>query len=414
MKATVGLLPRNSGPGVGPGKTHCPAELETNIKSCNEQACPEIIDCQITEECSKTCGGGERTCKRTCKNGDFGNGCDPAEEFKSENCNENDCPFLNQCDIDAISCSVTCGSGTKVCENTCENGQFGTDSECLEENRYTEEACNDGICPQIEECSDFSECTVSCGGGIKTCVNVCSNGGQWGVDCDENQKINLESCNLGSCPEVVECTDFSECSKTCGGGTKRCERSCSNGGIWGIDCDENDRYNEVACNENSCPEIEQCEITEPCSVTCGGGTKQCRNSCLNGEFGNGCDSNLEFTIEECNPQPCAELITCDIDSAQCSVTCGGGKKSCENTCKNGEFGVDPECLLENQFIEINCGESSCPEVIDCNNFSTCSKSCGGGEKTCERTCSNNGEWGTDCDPNLKIKTETCNDFECRK
>merc|ERR1712098_370314 len=109
------------------------------------------------------------------------------------------------------------------------------------------------------------------------------------------------------------------------------------------DCDETDRYNEVSCNENSCPEIEQCDITEPCSVTCGGGTKQCRNTCLNGEFGNGCDINLEFTIEECNQQPCAELITCDIDSAQCSVTCGGGKKSCENTCKNGEFGVDPEC-----------------------------------------------------------------------
>ena len=220
---------------------HCSAEFETNIKNCNEHSCPEIIDCEISEECSKTCGGGVKTCARTCLNGSFGNGCDPALEFKSENCNQQKCPVLEKCSLADIECSVSCGSGTRICENSCENGQFGVDLECPEENRFTQ-----------------------------------------------------ENCNSGDCPEILECSNFSDCSKTCGGGSKRCERSCSHGGIWGVDCNENDKFNVVDCNDQSCPELQECEITEPCSASCGGGIRKCQNTCLFGIFGSGCDPDQEM------------------------------------------------------------------------------------------------------------------------
>ena len=162
-----------------------------------------------------------------------------------------------------------------------------------------------------------------------------------------------------------ECSDFSECSKSCGGGNRECQNTCRDGdqpGEFGNHCPAELEFNRENCNEQNCPELIDCEISEECSATCGGGVKTCTRTCLNGEFGNGCDANLEIKSESCNENACPTLVECNINSAPCSVTCGSGTKMCENTCENGQFGVDPECLESNKFQEENCDLSPCPEV----------------------------------------------------
>ena len=52
----------------------------------------------------------------------------------------------------------------------------------------------------IGECEDFSPCSETCGGGVKTCDLPCVNG-QWGVDdeCPTSLRIYTEVCNTKVC-----------------------------------------------------------------------------------------------------------------------------------------------------------------------------------------------------------------------
>ena len=54
---------------------------------------------------------------------------------------------------------------------------------------------------------------------------------------------------------VDECTNFGECSATCGDGSKSCENSCQNG-AFGIDseCPESDRIKTSVCKIKECHE----------------------------------------------------------------------------------------------------------------------------------------------------------------
>ena len=52
----------------------------------------------------------------------------------------------------------------------------------------------------IGECDDFSPCSVTCGGGVKTCDRTCLDG-QWGVhdECPITLRIFTEVCNTKAC-----------------------------------------------------------------------------------------------------------------------------------------------------------------------------------------------------------------------
>ena len=56
--------------------------------------------------------------------------------------------------------------------------------------------------------------------------------------------------------------------------------------------------------------VVDCKLPD-CSVTCGGGTKQCSRTCENGEFGqDGCPLDEKDKLEQCNDQPCRMLENC--------------------------------------------------------------------------------------------------------
>ena len=54
---------------------------------------------------------------------------------------------------------------------------------------------------------------------------------------------------------ITDCDDFGECSLTCGGGERTCERSCENGSWGDAECPTSQQQNRVACNEQPCPGI---------------------------------------------------------------------------------------------------------------------------------------------------------------
>ena len=130
--------------------------------------------------------------------------------------------------------------------------------------------------------SEWSSCTVSCGGGEKSrtrpVATAASNGGK---DC-EGEATESEACNTEGCP--VNCQwgsygDWSSCSVSCGGGEKSRTRpvatAASNGGQ---DC-EGDATESKACNTGGCPV--NCQWGSygnwsSCSVSCGRGEKSRR------------------------------------------------------------------------------------------------------------------------------------------
>ena len=54
----------------------------------------------------------------------------------------------------------------------------------------------------------------------------------------------------------------------------------------------------------------------------------------------------------------AELVECQL-TGSCSVTCGGGVRTCNRICNNGVFGVNKECPASQELNSENCNPSEC-------------------------------------------------------
>jgi len=54
----------------------------------------------------------------------------------------------------------------------------------------------------LDECSNFGDCDVACGGGSQTCENTCNNS-VWGKTkvCSAGNQFNTQPCNVQECPK---------------------------------------------------------------------------------------------------------------------------------------------------------------------------------------------------------------------
>ena len=126
-------------------------------------------------QCSKTCGGGSQRRSRQCllpeRQGGLA-GC-PGEDSETRDCSTNNCPAFTPWS-EWSACTVTCGGGQRTAQRECVVARTeDTESLCEGESLRTEE-CNTGQCEQWTTWAAWTPCTRSCGGGARRRVRQCT------------------------------------------------------------------------------------------------------------------------------------------------------------------------------------------------------------------------------------------------
>ena len=207
--------------------------------------------------------------------------------------------------------------------------------------------------------------------------------------------------------------NWGACSATCGAGTKRRTRACSNPApAWGgKGCGS--ALSEVSpCEQRPCPEHglwSAWGAWTACSRSCGGGARSRSRTC-SGRLHGGIDcSGGSVGTDACNAQPCP------IDGGwstwgtwtACSKTCSAGTKHRSRTCTNPSpahhgkacYGREQGGLNVEARDSMACTERPCPTHgvwREWGSWSDCSTSCGPGSATRHRTCVDPIHGGTAC------------------
>ncbi|XP_078679014.1 A disintegrin and metalloproteinase with thrombospondin motifs 9-like [Branchiostoma floridae x Branchiostoma belcheri] len=136
-----------------------------------------------------------------------------------------------------------------------------------------------------------SECSVRCGTGTVTrviqCVKNPLSSQPIVVDdkyCEDQRPSDVERCSGECLPTHWEFTQWSECTRTCGGGSRFRDASCldsSGNPVSHDECDASNRIVDQICNDHACPQWVVNDWTG-CSVTCGDGVRHRQAFCHNG------------------------------------------------------------------------------------------------------------------------------------
>jgi len=227
--------------------------ISSEAHPCNKASCLKPLTCKWSAwlawtPCSKSCDHGVSSRTRI---------LDEASDVMAEKCmasgqsTENKTCFRQACPQDCeldqwgawSSCSRSCGSGfshrtriPKVLE------QFG--GKGCEEHRVEEIGCHLRPCPRNCQWSfwgDWQSCSVTCGGGNRTRKRVQTvlpedGGAQCNGSAEETQP-----CRKSNCPfdcQYEDWGDWSDCSTSCGQGTRSRARGYANASNGGHPCVE--------------------------------------------------------------------------------------------------------------------------------------------------------------------------------
>uniref|UniRef100_A0A3B4VJ60 ADAM metallopeptidase with thrombospondin type 1 motif 9 n=1 Tax=Seriola dumerili TaxID=41447 RepID=A0A3B4VJ60_SERDU len=221
-----------------------------------------------------------------------------------------------------------------------------------------------------------SECTAQCGLGYRTLEIYCAkisraDGKTQKVDdryCSGQRKPDdKEGCHGDCNPGGWEYSPWSECSKSCGGGTRRrgavCRKAAETGGDESK-CSQRDKLTVQPCNEFLCPQWKTGDWSE-CLVTCGKGYKHRQTWCQFGEDrldDHFCGSSKPESVQTCQQQECASWQVGPW--GQCTTSCGPGYQMRAVKCVVGSYGAvmdDTECNAATRPTDTqDCELAQCP------------------------------------------------------
>ena len=362
-----------------------------------DTVCPEWVAWEPWTSCSTTCGTGTRERIRECPMG----GCD-GDPVESEPCNGNKaCPTWSVWS-QPTACSKTCGGGIRLETRHCLNASNQHCAETFNSTTFIrEEPCSTQKCPMWSEWGYYSDCSKTCGNGVKQRKRHCLYG-----DVCEGESEQSSFCNADFCPYMSGWTMWSSCSVTCGEGLRVRHRKCINGS----DC-EGDVTEVKACTANGglCPTPGQWSQWGACSEQCDGGIQSRNRPCLNGQPGElGCIAAFDET-RVCNQRPCPFYTP--WQSSSCSASCGGGFEAQSRSCANLATGLEYYCTEETTRL-VKCNEQQCPLWTAWSAYGECSRTCGVGKKTRNRTCKNGYVGQVGCDVDSTIDEATCSTDAC--
>ncbi|XP_043543475.1 SCO-spondin-like [Chiloscyllium plagiosum] len=271
------------------------------------------------------------------------------------------------------SCSRSCDVGSRRRFRSPTNPPAALGGRECEGDMMEMEYCSLQLCDRVwSEWGQWSECSVSCGGGFRnrTRVNISS------------QSSQLTSCNNQPCEaHQLNCSDgtvWRDCSvgpETCTelSAGKELSRNCSPGCY----CQDG-----LLFQEGDCVPVTDCQCVDGGQVYQAGATvlKDCNScTCLSGQIGN-----------------CTQRV-CDVNGdwsdwtpwSDCSISCGGGIQRRFRFCTNPRAaGNGLPCLGPEE--EINpCNVQQCSRAGawgEWSLWSDCSRSCGDGVRSRSRLC----------------------------
>ncbi|XP_061542969.1 A disintegrin and metalloproteinase with thrombospondin motifs 9 isoform X3 [Phycodurus eques] len=237
------------------------------------------------------------------------------------------------------------------------------------------EACN----PECElrwHVARKSECTAQCGPGYRTldifCAKISHTDGKIQKVDDrycigQRKPDDKEGCHGDCNPGGWEYSSWSECSKSCGGGTRRrgavCRKAAETEGHESK-CSQRDKLAVQPCNEFVCPQWKNGDWSE-CLVTCGKGYKHRQTWCQFGEdrLDDGfCGSSKPESVQTCQQQECASWQVGPW--GQCTTSCGLGYQMRAVKCVVGSYGAvmeDTECNAATRPTDTqDCELAHCP------------------------------------------------------
>uniref|UniRef100_A0A8D0L7W9 ADAM metallopeptidase with thrombospondin type 1 motif 9 n=1 Tax=Sphenodon punctatus TaxID=8508 RepID=A0A8D0L7W9_SPHPU len=195
-----------------------------------------------------------------------------------------------------------------------------------------------------------SECTAQCGLGYRTLEIYCT---KYSRLEGKTEKVDDRFCNGISKPNAREkcsrdCTTggwyysaWTECSKSCGGGTRRRGAICMNTLNEVLDdskCSQQEKLTVQRCSDFLCPQWKTGDWSE-CLVTCGKGHKHRQTWCQSGEDQLNdriCDAKTKpESVKPCQQQACAAWQVGPW--GQCTATCGQGYQMRAVKCVVGAY-----------------------------------------------------------------------------
>uniref|UniRef100_F6RWB6 META2 n=2 Tax=Ciona intestinalis TaxID=7719 RepID=F6RWB6_CIOIN len=155
-----------------------------------------------------------------------------------------------------------------------------------------------GVAAYQAEWGEYSACTVSCGGGTRKrsrpCVTYRHND-----TCVQGLAEETHRCNVGACPQFGNWGGFGSCSVTCGGGTQTRTRPCLPEGSTCSDDAQGGASQSRLCNQIACPTYSAWSQWGDCNVQCGVGEKTRTRTCTSPPGAAPCNSALLISTESC-------------------------------------------------------------------------------------------------------------------